>query len=261
MPNALTGAMSANPYETDRLLGEYLLFHYGRSEEILPYGFGPSDALDFPARVVRECFDAAALGANRRALDLGCAVGRSSFELARHCGEVIGIDFSQNFIRAAETLRDQGQLDYQRIEEGRLSTTCTAHLPEGVDVERMHFETGDACHLRDHLGAFDAVLLANLIDRLSDPRRCLERLPGLLNPGGQLVIASPFTWLEEYTPLQNWLGGFERDGRCVETFQALRDILDKDFAFVRAVDLPFLIREHARKFQWSISRAGLWRRR
>jgi len=33
-----------------------------------------------------------------RALDLGCAVGRSSFELAREYQEVVGIDISQTFI-------------------------------------------------------------------------------------------------------------------------------------------------------------------
>ena len=33
----------------------------------------------------------------------------------------------------------------------------------------------------------------------------LKRLPGLLNPGGQLIITSPYTWLEDYTPRKNWL--------------------------------------------------------
>jgi len=27
--------MTENPYESDKLLGEYLLFHYGKKEEIL----------------------------------------------------------------------------------------------------------------------------------------------------------------------------------------------------------------------------------
>jgi hypothetical protein len=83
----------------------------------------------------------------------------------------------------------------------------------------------------------------------------------LLSPGAQLVIASPFTWLEEYTPFENWLGGFEQDGRRIESFAVLREILAPDFEFTRELDLPFLIREHERKFQWSVSHAGVWRRR
>ena len=250
-----------NPYETGRVLAEYLLFHYGTPEEVLPYPSGPKDALDFAARVVSECLDAGSVPPGARALDLGCAVGRSSFELARRCAEVVGIDFSANFIRAAEQLRTRDRLPYGRAEEGDLTTTLYARLPAGVDVGRVRFEVGDACALRADLGTFDVVLMANLIDRLPDPRRCLERLPGLLRPGGQLIIASPFTWLEEYTPMDKWLGGYRRDGRRVETFAALQEMLAPDFDFVRALDLPFLLREHARKFQWSVSRAGVWRRR
>jgi len=250
-----------NIYETDRLLAEYLLFHYGAPEEVLPHADGPCSALDYPQRCVSECLDAARLPANARALDLGCAVGRATFELARHCGEVIGIDFSRRFIEAADTLRAAGEIEYLRADEGALTTPRLAVVPPEIDRARVHFETGDATDLRDHLGAFDVVLMANLIDRLSDPRRCLARLPGLVNPGGQLIITSPYTWLEEFTPRENWLGGFVRDGRRVTTRDGLEAALAKDFQLIATRDLPFLIREHARKFQWSVAEATIWRRR
>jgi putative 4-mercaptohistidine N1-methyltranferase len=249
-----------NPYESERLLAEYLLFHFGRDEDILPYAGGPAPALGFPRRVVTECVDVTALPAQARVLDLGCAVGRSSFELARHCPEVVGIDFSAAFIRAADELRMHGRRGFRRIDQGRLSTACEGVVPPEIERERVRFEVGDACDLRAGLGKFDIVLLANLLDRLPDPRRCLARLPALLNRGGQLVIASPFTWLEEYTPFANWLGGFEREGQRVESFETLREVLSPDFELIRELDLPFLIREHERKFQWSVSHAGVWRR-
>ena len=251
----------ANFYETSKLLNEYLLFHYGQAEEILPYTLGPGSALDFPVRVVSECLDLGVLPWEARALDLGCAVGRSSFELARHCSEVIGIDYSHAFIHAAENLRSSGILPYERVDEGQLTTSLTAKAPEGIETDRIRFETGDACDLRDHLGQFDVVLMANLVDRLPDPLCCLARLPGLLNPGGQLIVSSPFTWLEDYTPVEHWLGGYERGGRAVRSFDTLSAVLAPDFEFVRSTDLPMLIREHARKFQWSVSQAGIWRRR
>ena len=190
-----------NIYETDRLLAEYLLFHYGEDHEVMPWPCGPAHALHYPVRCVSECFGFASLPKGGRALDLGCAVGCSSFELARHFPEVIGIDYSSRAsIAAACELRANGQLAYRCAEEGDLSTDLLATMPSEIDRSRAQFERGDAMELRADLGTFDAVLLANLIDRLRDPHRCLERLPSLVNPGGQVVIASPYTWLPEFTP-------------------------------------------------------------
>lgn len=46
---------SENVYETEKLIGEYLIFHYGTEDELLPYGFGPKDSLEFPSRCALEC--------------------------------------------------------------------------------------------------------------------------------------------------------------------------------------------------------------
>ena len=81
--------MSTNPYETERLLAEYLLFHFGSADEILPASApgGMRDALDFAVRTTRHF----SLGTVARTLDLGCAVGRSTYELSRDSSETIGI--------------------------------------------------------------------------------------------------------------------------------------------------------------------------
>jgi putative 4-mercaptohistidine N1-methyltranferase len=249
-----------NPYESDKLLAEYLLFHYASQQDILPSHMLVEDALFYPVRCVSECLDISALPQNARALDLGCAVGRSTFELARWCAEVIGIDYSHRFIAAAETIRRDGAVAYARTDEGALTTALTATAPGNVDVSRVAFEQGDAMNLRADLGKFDVLLMANLIDRLTDPQRCLARLPSLMNPGGQLIITSPYTWLEEFTARANWLGGFERDGKRVATLDGLRAVLEPHFELAATHDLPFLIREHARKFQLSVAQATTWRR-
>ena len=66
-----------NIYESDKLLAEYLLFHYGTEEETLPYAFGPHSALHYATRCVGECLDVSRLRSASRALELGCAVGLS----------------------------------------------------------------------------------------------------------------------------------------------------------------------------------------
>ena len=127
-----------NIYETDKLLAEYLLFHYGTAEEIRAPHPAPGAVLDYAVRCVAECVDVAALSSGACGLDLGCAVGRSTFELARICGSVLGIDYSQRFIEAAELLRRTGALPYARTDEGALSTLCAGcgHVPTHARAAR-----------------------------------------------------------------------------------------------------------------------------
>ncbi|MEI6871568.1 MAG: hypothetical protein WCL08_04740, partial [Verrucomicrobiota bacterium] len=56
-----------NPYETRKLLSEYLLFHYGSSQEVLPFTQGPHEGLGYPVRCVRECLEPARLPSEGRA--------------------------------------------------------------------------------------------------------------------------------------------------------------------------------------------------
>lgn len=241
-------------YETPRLLDEYLLFHYGSDEEILPWANGPREALGFPMRTVTELLPAD-FPAGGRALDVGCAVGRSTFELTRVCREVVGVDYSRSFIAAARRLREQGEMPYQAVTEGRLTRTLTARPPADARPERARFETGDAMDLPADLGEFDIVHAANLICRLPEPRRFLDRLPSLVKPGGVLLLATPCTWLEEFTPPNLWP---DQPGG---TFAWLEKILTPRFRLEKKTDLPFLIREHARKFQWSVALGTVWRRK
>jgi putative 4-mercaptohistidine N1-methyltranferase len=188
----------------------------------------------------------------KRGLDLGCAVGQSAFEMARSCDEVVGIDFSHAFIRAAEALRKGAALGYERREEAALTTPLQARPPSGVDGGKLRFLQGDAMNLPEDLGSFDRLHAANLLCRLPQPKRLLDRLPALVNPGGELVLATPCTWLEEFTPPENW--------PVAGTFEWLHESLTPAFALIRRAEEPFLIRETARKFQWTTSLVTVWRR-
>lgn len=249
--------MAENIYESDRLVREYLLFHYGTAEENLPWPAGPRDALGFAARLVEELLDVPSLPPDARALDVGCSVGRSSFELARHCREVLGIDYSRAFVAAATKVGVEGSLGYEITIEGDRTAKTVARLPQDIDASRVAFEAGDAMELREDLGSFDVVLGANLICRLPDPHRFLARLPALVRPGGQLLLTTPFSWLEEYTPRENWIGG----RGDTSSADVLTELLAPSFELRLAKDIPFLIREHARKFQWSVAWGTRWVRR
>src|SRR5690606_22130985 len=102
-------------YESPRIVDEYLLFHFGRKEDVLPPGGGPAEAFGFPARTVAELLPP---GNYDRALDVGCAVGRSALELSRSCDAVVGIDFSDALIAAADAMRRDGRITCRRHLEG-----------------------------------------------------------------------------------------------------------------------------------------------
>lgn len=241
-----------NIYETRRLLDEYLLFHYGEPQEVLPWEQGPASALGFAVRTVTELADFSL--SPQRALDLGCAVGRSAFELARQgVAGVTGIDYSQSFVDAAQHLVTQDGLPYERVDEGAATTALVARLPQDTPRSGVYFEQGDAMNLRADLGSFDLVHAANLLCRLTDPARLLARLPELVKPGGQLLLTTPCTWLEDFTPRGNWPAGSTRDW--------LKTELAANFDLVLEKDLPFLIREHARKYQWSVAWGTRWLRK
>jgi putative 4-mercaptohistidine N1-methyltranferase len=244
----------ANVYESDAYLADYLLFHYGTARDVWPCGWAltTEEVLNFPAR----CVALADLDGGTRALDVGCAVGRATFELTRQFDEVVGIDFSQRFIEAAQRLRQTGVLNFQRVEEGKRTSPCQALVPPELPRENATFEVGDAMALRNDLGSFDLVLAANLLCRLPEPARFLGQLPALVRPGGSLVLTTPCTWLEEFTPREHWLC----DERTT-TLEGLRQWLEPEFTLVRTRELPFLLRETARKFQLTIAQGSCWQRR
>jgi len=239
-------------YENPTILDEYLLFHYGSEDETLPPGVewpeGMRQALDFAKRTPTHFSNERV----SRGLDLGCAVGRSTYEMSRSCESVIGLDYSHGFIGAANRLKRDGGLEYSRRDEGDLRTDLLARIPSGIDASRSDFIQGDAMCLPEDLGVFDRVHAANLLCRLTEPEMLLERLPSLLRPGGELVLATPCTWLEGFTPRTNW--------PKPDTIGWLENSLSSSFKLVTKSDEPFLIRETARKFQWTRSMLTVWER-
>lgn len=248
-----------NVYETEQALNEYLLFHYGRDADLLPYDFGPSAALGFPVRTVRNLIDQpAAPDSLDLAYDLGCAVGRSTFELANHVKTVRGFDLSSSFIGAAQALLRDGRRETLTLIEGELVERMTVMVSEPPPGAEISFAVGDAVELAQTLPPADLVLAANLICRLPTPADFLRSMARLVRPGGQLLLTTPFTWLDSFTPRASW----PRDGagNAMPSLDWMQAILQPAFVLEHKEDMPFLIREHVRKFQWTVALGMRWRR-
>ena len=233
-------------------MAEYLAFHYLEPTDLLPKGVpAPKGLINFPKACARLLLSQSK-NRTSRALDLGCAVGRSSFELAHKIPEVIGIDYSRSFIRAAKQLQKKGKIRFSLLEEGKTTKLSSARVSSQIDRDRLRFIAGDALRIPKKLGTFDLVLAANLIDRLPEPARFLKKvLPQLVRPGGILLLTSPYTWSSDFTPETRWLH---------DSFPTIQRSLRPHFRLIHRQNLPFLLREHRRKFQYTFADATLWRR-
>jgi len=248
-------SVPASHYETDKLISEYAEFHYGDSF------FGVANFTKSLADIaIRAMKDKPA----RKALDLGCASGRATFELARHFEHVEGVDFSVRLIDSGVQMAEKGELHYTLVDEGQLVSYKTRTLASlGLDKlkGKVEFSQGDACNLKPILTHYDLILAANLIDRLYSPKKFLSHVHERLNIGGILLIASPYTWLEEHTKREEWIGGFKQNAENFTTLDGLKEQLSAHFHLIaEPVDVPFVIRETKRKFQHSLSEVTLWER-
>lgn len=242
-------------YETDKQLSEYAEFHYGDEYFGVP---------NFPKTLAQLAISAIGNKPAIHALDLGCATGRATFELARRFDHVTGIDFSARFIDLGVEMAKQGVVRYTIVDEGELVSCRERTLAElnlAATPDRVEFFQGDACNLKPHFCGYDLILAANLIDRLYSPAKFLEAVHERLNVGGLLLVATPCTWLVEHTPRVDWLGGFKKNGMNFTTLDGLKKILSPHFNLVQGpLDIPFVIRETMRKFQHSYSEVTIWER-
>jgi len=244
-----------NVYETDELISQYLEFHYG-SEYF--------SVENFCVNSVKQCLQELQLTHRSKALDIGCSVGRATFELAKTFDHVDGLDFSARFIQQACTLIEQGEKRYTIRTEGDLVEFKSITLAELNYIEiadKVSFMQGDACNLKSQYTGYDLIYASNLIDRLGDPKQFLSSIYDRINTGGYLVITSPYTWLEDYTNKDNWLGGTKVHGENFTTLDGLTENLISRFELIAVKEIPFVIRETKRKFQHSLSEMTIWRKR
>lgn len=242
--------MTENPYESLRYLEEYLLFHYGQPRRVCPFPFIPSGLLRFHERLRRECLMPIRAAGPTRALDLGCGVGRFTFELGRVADRALGLDSSRRFVAAARRMARDKALTVQVGESGGQFGSRRLVLPHALRRSVVEFDTADALDLSAlPEAAFQVVAAINLLCRLASPRRFLEQTPRVVAPGGQLLIASPFSWLKQYTPRRQWLTSLQ-----------VRLLLSPHFRLRRRRDLPLVIREHRRKYQLIVSEVLVFQR-
>lgn len=264
-----------NVYENKELLSMYLGLHFPTSgvgdgvDPILDHSGVPNHGLRFPQRISELLVSLKPEHTNGRALDIGCAVGGSSFELARTFDDVEAFDFSHSFVDAAKQMQQGEEMKFQIPIEADIHQEVMAMHENGVDQavrNKINFWQGDACSLKEYsesVGTFDGVVMANILCRLPDPVACLDGMPHVVNKGGVVVMVTPFSWLDDFTHRSKWLGGFYDpvSGEAMYSKDRLKVLMEeRGFEKIHEEQMPLIIREHQRKYQYIVSEATGWRR-
>ena len=247
-------------YETKKLVDQYNEFHFTSGKDLFPYdpNMKVSEAFDFTTRLGRMLNEHAPKGKKIRALDLGCAVGNSSFEMSKVYDEVVGVDLSAGFINSANHVLSTKTVDYLGPDQGDIQVARTYTIPSDVKTERIKFVVGDALNVDPALGTFDGLLAANLVCRVPEPEKLIRSFAKLVNKDGVVLICSPYSWWEEATDKSKWLGGKVGGSRSEEIANG---IMKENFELVSETSQPWLIRDHCRRFQLGMGHVTIWRRK
>jgi len=248
-----------NTYESNPEIANYLEFHYGDSYLNVP---------NFP----KACVDTIMLTLKNqplsRVLDIGCAVGRSSFEIAKHLkpnGHIDAVDLSTRFIRNALSLVDHGNVRYLITDEGDIQILKSVSLDDlnlSSHADLIEFTQGDAGNLKPIYQGYDLIFAGNLIDHLYEPSAFLRTVHERLNSGGILVLTSSSQWDEASTKKENWLGGTKVNGENKTTLDGLQEILKPHFnTLAPPQDIPYVMRQTSRNFQYGIAQITYWQKK
>merc|ERR1712085_60904 len=202
-------------YDNDLVVGNYLEFHYGPNSQF------PVACADRCIEVMKEVGQP--MG---KALEVGGGPGRCAIELAKAFGHVRSGDYSQTFVDVANRLVNDGELKWKVLQD-RTAGVVVERSISAKDLgvgKNISFSQVDAHDLpEDH---FDLICGFNLIDRLEQPGDFLRSVKSRLNSGGVLLLTSPYTWLEEFTPKDNWLGGFKYgDNDGPTSYEGMKELL------------------------------------
>lgn len=231
-------------------LSSYAWDHYGDLDPVERSRDPAPGALQRILRRGRELAGATPPGA---VLDVGCGVGRTTFELAPGAALVLGVDLHFSMLRLAARVLREGVVRYPRrrvgaVYDGREFNATFA------DAERVDFWACDALALPFAPATFAFGVSLNLLDCVRAPRDHLAELARVLSPGGRALLATPYDWSPTATPFEAWVGGHSQrgpDGGAAEP--VLRALIGGDHpsavAGLRLIaedDVPWHVRLHER---------------
>lgn len=231
-------------YNAPGMLSAYLWSHFG-------------DLLDDPdATKAYQVWSAGFRPTAGNALDVGCAVGRLSFELSKTHEHVIGLDTSIAFIRKAREILTRKQLTFDLIVEGHLTEPRSYRFDDNQDFSRVDFIVADALALPFRERTFATAAAINLLEKVPDPLKHLAEINRVLRDRSAMFLFSdPFSWDEAVSPPERWLSGNGNSRYSARGIDTMRRILTGEFG---VFDPPLGIADDG-EVAWKIRKTeNLW---
>jgi SAM-dependent methyltransferase/uncharacterized protein YbaR (Trm112 family) len=140
-------------------------------------------------------------------IDIGCAVGRTSFELAETLDEIVlGVDLNFHMVKTAASILEKGRLVYPRRRVGIVFDH--REFPVVFErAEKVDFWVCDACALPFADESFSLAASLNVLDCVGSPYDHLKELARILKHGASAIVSTPYDWSANATPVESWLGG------------------------------------------------------
>jgi SAM-dependent methyltransferase/uncharacterized protein YbaR (Trm112 family) len=219
---------SSSPYDTQRQhISSYSSGHWDDLDPAERGGARPSSIAHVLERGL-ERLRARGRDAEGPVLDLGCSVGRTTFELAQRGSVVVGVDLNFGMLRVARRALFEGRVRYARRRGGLLYEERSFEVPR-VDPSRVALICADALALPFSAGQFRLVTSFNLLDCVPSPLDHLKGMRDVLQLGGALIVACPFDWSPAATSVEAWIGGHSPRGPVGgDPAAVLRQILGGD---------------------------------
>lgn len=145
-------------------------------------------------------------------LDVGCSVGRASFELAARTGDlVLGVDLNLAMLAIARRVAHTGQVSHVLRRVG-IVYEQRSFAVELERRDRVDFWACDAMALPFADASFDGGVSFNVADCIGSPLAHLMELGRVLRPGAEAALTTPYDWSENVTPVEGWIGGHSQRG-------------------------------------------------
>jgi len=167
------------------------------------------------------------------ALDIGCSVGRLSFELSKTHSQVIGIDTSISFIEKARELLSNKRLDFDLIIEGFISEKRSCDFDTGFNYDHVDFIVADALALPFPNRLFSTVTSINILEKVSSPIGHLKAINRVLKEKNSMfVFSDPFSWDASVSDPDTWISGGTNGNGSIRGIDSISQYFDgKDEIF------------------------------
>ncbi len=138
-------------------------------------------------------------------LDIGCAVGRTTLELAAtSAAPVLGVELNWQLLKIARKVIDKGVVTYPLRRIGNRFERRSKNA-SFAGAERADFWIADALALPFRAGTFGQAFAMNVLDCVTDPAGLVREMSRALCDGGCLALATPFDWASHATNPAGWL--------------------------------------------------------